>query len=96
MLACATATAALIAPPGNTAEIAVGLRLLERGLELGKRCFGLGDLMVELRGSDFRQQLAFRDVIADIDLASRNIAGRAREDVGGSERACRAGLAHAF
>ena len=38
-------------------ELAVGLRLLQRRLELGERRLGLRDLVIELGRDDLRQQL---------------------------------------
>ena len=72
----------LVAPPVGGREIPVGLRLLQRGLQLGHRCFGLGDLVIEFRRSDLGQQLAALDPVADIGVAPRDVAGGARIDVG--------------
>ena len=47
-----------VAVPGDLGEVAVGLRLLQRGLHLREGSLRLRDLVLELRGRDLNQQIA--------------------------------------
>ncbi len=77
----------LVTPPRHGGEVAIGLGLLQCCFQLGERRLGLRDLMIKLRRGDLREQLAGLDVIADVDVAARDVAGRARVDIGGRKRA---------
>ena len=78
---------------GELGEVPLGLGLEERGAALAELLLGLsaggtglGDLLIEFGGFDFGQELAFFDVIADIDVAFFYEAGGAGVDGGFDER----------
>jgi len=72
--------------PGHFCKFAVGLRLLQRRLQLTQRGLGLRDLVVEFGSDDLRQQLSRLHLVADVDFALGDIAAGAGEDICSRER----------
>ncbi len=70
-----------IPAPSHLREPSVGLRLVQRRLELSQHRLVLRDLIVEFRHSELRQQFPCLNAIADIDVALDDIAGRAGIDI---------------
>src|SRR5580692_1337749 len=75
-----------VAAPSDPGQLTVCLDLPARRLGLRQIRFGLGDLMVELRGGDRRQEIARLHARADIDIAFRDVPACSRENVRGLER----------
>ena len=70
-----------VAVPGHLCEILVRVRLLQGCLVLDQRSLGLGDLVVELRDADLRQQLSCLHPIADVGAALVDVAAGAGIDI---------------
>ena len=83
----------LVAAPCHPCEFVAGLCLIQRRFELFERRLVLGNLIVDFRHRQLRQQIAGLDAIADIDLALGDIAGRAGIDARRSEGGGGAGQA---
>ena len=74
-----------VAPPSDPGQFTGRLGLAMGGFGLRQIGLGLGDLVVELRGGDRRQQVARLHLRADIDIALGDISAGAGIDVGGFE-----------
>ena len=64
---------------GDAREVPACLRLLQRRTILAQSSFGLGDLVIELRGGNLRQKIASLHMIAYIDLAHLDVTVCARK-----------------
>ena len=65
---------------GHLAEIRVGLRLLNRRLQLNELPLGLFELLIEIGGRDRREDLALGHMRADILVPGGDIAAGAGEE----------------
>ncbi len=65
---------------GHLGEFGICLRLLHRCLVLRELSFGLVELLVDLRRVDLRQQVAFPNVSANIEVPGLEIAAGPRGD----------------
>src|SRR6185312_8105676 len=81
----------LVAIRRRARVVAVRYRLLDRSLRGGELRARLADLRVELRRVDLGEQLAFLDLVADVDEPAADVAARARIQLGLLERLDRAG-----
>jgi hypothetical protein len=72
-----------VATPSDPSQFTVRLGLPARRLGLSQTGLGLGDLVVELRRGDCRQEVAHLHAGADIDIAFRDIPAGPRENVRG-------------
>ena len=64
---------------GDPAEVGVGLRLLDGGLQLSKLPFRLFELLVEIGRGNRRQDLTFRHMGADVLAPGGDVAAGAGE-----------------
>ena len=71
---------------GCAAKFRIGLRLLNRRLQLNKLPLGLFELLIEIGGGDRRQDLTFRHMSANILMPRGDVAAGAGEERTGVER----------
>ena len=71
---------------GHAAEIRVGLRLLNRRLQLSELPLGLFELLIEIRRRDRREDLALRHMSANVLVPGGDVAAGAGEERAGVER----------